>query len=328
MATLFSLSRDLNFNNGNFNNLNVTNLNVTNIITPSGTPITGDVYNGTTTAAAMSFGSNLLTGTVTVGGASELGLVRVGASGAVAGNTELQAGTTGAIAIGGNLTTGTIDIGGVTETGTITVGKSTSGQTINIGTAVGPQNITIGAAQSNTSVTLVGGDGAPGVVRAVTLFRAQANPAFFAYQPAGVIGIATGDGTLYTLGTTALTIDFDRQINLATANVSTAGVFTAPVAGIYYLSAKVVLSGIPVSVGVSNFNLFITTTGPLSYANSISYDAAGVSGPVQTLSVNTLVNLAAGNTAIVTLTANGFGAASISLTGGKGNSYFTGYFIG
>ena len=137
-------------------------------------------------------------------------------------------------------------------------------------------------------------------------------PAFFLYLAATATDV-TGNGAVYTLGTAALTKLFDVG-----THATTAGVFTAPVTGIYDLRAQLVLTK-TTQTGV--ITLSIVTTSK-TYSSVITRAA---SGDDQLISISTFANMSATDTAHVTITATGevgdtddvFGSATPT-------TYFTG----
>lgn len=98
------------------------------------------------------------------------------------------------------------------------------------------------ASATNSSLVFSGGN--PGTNDSLTIaitgeVTNALQPAFMAYQPSTASNV-TGDGTVYTLGTTvALTEVFDQNSDF----VPTTGVFTAPVTGRYQLGMRAWLQG-------------------------------------------------------------------------------------
>lgn len=123
-------------------------------------------------------------------------------------------------------------------------------------------------------------------------------PAFSYVLSAGENNV-TGAGTLYTLGGgTALTRVFDQS-----EEVTTAGVFTASVAGIYLLGASITFNNVSAVAAMDNYALYIVTTGGTlaKYGNLQSEKAETASLGVGMLRFSALFQMAASNTAVVKL---------------------------
>jgi hypothetical protein len=128
-------------------------------------------------------------------------------------------------------------------------------------------------------------------------WKSQNQPAFLAILPTQVSNV-TGDGTVFTLGTTtALTKIFDQANNFAT------GTFTAPVTGRYMLTCAVAVGGVvaglvnvTVSMVTSNRTYLIYTANAANVANN--FGSIQITGSV-------LADLDAADTYTVTLSVTG-----------------------
>lgn len=141
-------------------------------------------------------------------------------------------------------------------------------------------------------------------------------PACFGYLNATDTN-ATGNGAVYTLGSTgtALTIFFDQQSNLTTA-----GVFTAPVTGKYLVGAQIVYSSLTAAMTYQTVNLVCTgNVIPLNYINVGAVRTVATSADLYSLSGCDLVAMTAGDTFTVNCNvAGGAGnTASINGTGSR-----------
>lgn len=140
-------------------------------------------------------------------------------------------------------------------------------------------------------------------------------PAFH-YRLPSTVNNVTGDGTVFTIGTTtALTKVFD-----VASNCTTAGVFTAPVTGIYMLGVNATLTGGTI---ISTADLIVVTTGG-SYRLIMpdSGNIATVCGGINTV----LASMTAGDTASFTITSVDTGGKVDDLAGGS-SPYLT-YIFG
>jgi hypothetical protein len=141
------------------------------------------------------------------------------------------------------------------------------------------------------------------------------NPAFLGYL-AATANNKTGDGTVYTLGTDALTEVYDRG-----SNFTTAGVFTAPVTGIYDLRAQVTVTGNTIA---TTFIISIVTT-----ARSYIYTFIKAAGSQdESIAISALADMTATDTAHVTIAVNGeAGATSDILGAASSQTYFCGSLV-
>lgn len=149
-------------------------------------------------------------------------------------------------------------------------------------------------------------------------------PSFSAYVTTAITN-ATGDGTNYQLGTSALTEAFDRGNNF-----NTNGTFTAPDTGIYLLGMGVVCTNL--SVGHTDFNNFIQVTGTSAKVyNGASLNPFVCKGTGSDFSQVTscLAMMTAGDTALAFVAVNGSTkTVTISGTGaGNENTYFFGFLV-
>ena len=144
-------------------------------------------------------------------------------------------------------------------------------------------------------------------------------PAFLAYLGTSVTN-ATGNGTYWRLGTTtALTEVFDQG-----SDFNTNGTFTAPVTGKYMFSATVKLSSISATTLAK---IRLTTSNRTYDCDTINASAVKDYYNQLNLSMNMLVDMDAGDTAVCYVFANGEGADTVGIVGASFPvvSYFSGY---
>jgi hypothetical protein len=125
-------------------------------------------------------------------------------------------------------------------------------------------------------------------------------PAFLGYL-ASTVTNKTGAGAAYVLGTDALTELFDQS-----GDFTTAGVFTAPVTGIYNFYTQVVVTGTTIA---TTFEVRITVSGTSAHTYKTVYTRAA-SALDQYIPFSVLAQMTATDTATV----------SISVTGEAGNT--------
>jgi len=143
-------------------------------------------------------------------------------------------------------------------------------------------------------------------------------PAFNAYLPSADAN-ETGDGTVFTLGsTTALTEVFDQG-----SDFNTNGTFTAPVTGRYYLQACVTIYNLGAAHTDAEFRIVTSnrTVYPISHINP----AAGRSpGNFFALTGSIITDMDAADTATVTIEVSN-GAKTVGINGAAPLvSYFSG----
>jgi len=141
------------------------------------------------------------------------------------------------------------------------------------------------------------------------------SPAFFSYL-ASAAANKTGNGTSYTIGTDALTEVYDRN-----ADATTAGVFTAPVTGIYDLRAQVACTGCTIA---TTFTLSIVTTGQTFTKSFVRAAEAGD----MTMDLSVLATMTATDTASVTIVVSGEAGDTVDINGGAaGLTFFCGRLV-
>jgi hypothetical protein len=147
---------------------------------------------------------------------------------------------------------------------------------------------------------LVGNSGTTGIAIASTGEVTMAKQPAFSYVLSSSDANVTGGGTLYTLGASGnvLTKVFDQS-----DEVTTAGVFTPTVAGIYLLGCSIVFGNTSAIAAMDNYALSIVTTGQnwAKYGNLQSEQALTNSLGVGEVRLSSLFQMAASNTAKVTL---------------------------
>lgn len=157
--------------------------------------------------------------------------------------------------------------------------------------AIARFNGTAGQLQGYTSNTPTIGDSGIGT--------APGQPAFM-MTLSGDDANVTGDGSLYTLGTTGnvLTENFDQS-----GEITTAGVFTPTVAGIYLLGCSIQCVSVPASA--NNFAMSIVTTTQTRNRYGNLYNDYNSGSAVAWEGMSALFQMAASNTAVVTFSVSG-----------------------
>ncbi len=166
-----------------------------------------------------------------------------------------------------------------------------------------PIELSIGgtnAASLSTSLGVTKYDGTR-IVSSSTYTIDSSNIATNTAQPAFLTETAlsssnvTGDGTTYqVLFPTAI---FDQN-----ANIGATSIFTAPVTGVYFLNAEVLLSGIDAAHDTLTLSI-VTTLNTFSYICN-PYKLSSSTGELS-VKLRTLANMTATNTAYVTIAVSG-----------------------
>ncbi len=145
--------------------------------------------------------------------------------------------------------------------------------------------------------------------------RSTKQPAFLAYL-ASTASNKTGNATVYTLGTDALTEVFDQN-----GDFNTNGTFTAPLTGRYLLSAGVFFTGCTIA---QIFRVQIVTTARTYVAQQAHPAYSGDQCPTLTV----VADMTAGNTATVACTVFGEAGDTVDISGSaNASTFFSGYLI-
>jgi hypothetical protein len=149
----------------------------------------------------------------------------------------------------------------------------------------------------------------------VTMAR---QPSFNGY-PSVDLTNQTGDGTGYTVILNTEIMDAGSNFN------TTTGVFTAPIAGRYLLTAQVTLIGLTSSHTACNLQI---NNGAAAIARSYinPWAIRNSSSLTTTISVNTIVQLAAAENISIILNVSG-GTKVVGVQSGRSNSYFSGQLL-
>lgn len=237
----------------------------------------------TTTAASGSFTYS------EINGANNTCLTTVTSGTVQLNKCLLNGGTASAVSIGVSTTVNLYDC---------TINSSNTNAVTGAGTLL-YSNMTF----SNTSSVINTTTQTPNFVN-LGKYKASGQPAFLAFL-GSVASNVTGDGTVYTLGSTvALTIVFDKA-----SNFNTNGTFTAPVTGIYELGVICLVNG---GTSITGGDLIIVTTAR-SYRATMYNNGTGVTNIAATNV--TLADMTAGDTATFTVATNDTGGKIDDLPG-------------
>ena len=140
-------------------------------------------------------------------------------------------------------------------------------------------------------------------------------PSFLAYLGTTATN-KTGNGTSYTLGTDALTEVYDRG-----GDFNTNGTFTAPVTGLYDLTAQITITGATMA---TSFVISIVTT-LRTYTSTFT---RAILATDQSVMISCIADMTATNTATVTIVGSGEVADTDDIKGGAAlETYFCGMLL-
>ena len=143
-------------------------------------------------------------------------------------------------------------------------------------------------------------------------------PAFYGYLSAQDSNV-TGDGTTYTLGSgNTLTEFFDQNSDL-----STDGIFTAPVTGRYYLSISVFFLGLTTSFTGQFFEI---VTSNRTYTSAICNTGILKKGSNLIFQYASLCDMDDSDTATATFTVSG-STLTVDIQAQNTRTYFSGYLV-
>ncbi len=235
-------------------------------------------------------------------------------SSAAGGGWTLNSGTAGVtLANTGKLSLAGAAASDITITGAFDLTlASTAGRAILQSGKAATDAVKLNATDAAGGITMIAGTGNINMTGNVLK---STNPAFLSYLAVTATN-KTGTGTAYTLGTDALTEVFDRG-----SNATTAGVFTAPVTGLYWLKSQITLTGCTIA---TTFVISIVATSRTAIYTFIK--AAGSQD--ESVSVDSLFDMSATNTAHVTISVTGEAGDTVDIVGAASlQSYFTGYLV-
>jgi len=285
----------------------------------------GAVNLGTDNAAnAVNIGTGTVARTITIGTSAAAHIVNVGVNnGASALN--LNAGTGDMRLISGDEIT--LDASGLLElnsTGAaISIGNDANNFAVNVGTA-GARAVTVGNTTAGSSLSLRYGTADFSLASAtgnvmVALDTGEITyplqPAFLGYLSA-VDSNATGDGTIFTLGSgNALTEVFDQN-----GDFNTNGTFTAPVTGRYNLNITWQISDV-----TALHNVIITqlVTSNRTYQPVYTNGSAAASGGTLGFSGTYLADMDSGDTATTSIYVAG-STKTVDIVSGNAFTTFSG----
>lgn len=199
-------------------------------------------------------------------------------------------------------------------TGALSISSDASATTVNIATGAAAKTVTLGSTTTTSSLALKYGTNdftlasATGTVMSALdtgEITYPLQPAFFAYAAAQVNNV-TGNGTVYVLGTTALTEVFDQG-----GDMNTNGTFTAPVTGRYNFSGQMLMIGCTVA---TTANIRLNSSNRTYFTQY-----ARAAGPQNiTASECTITDMDAGDTMTVSIQVSGEAGDTVDLSGGSG----------
>jgi len=178
-------------------------------------------------------------------------------------------------------------------------------------------NTRITISPTGTNVTLTGS------VDFSSYVNKSSQPSFLAALTT-TISNATGDGTLVPVSYNSEI--YDLNSNYAPGNPATpsAGTFTAPVDGKYYLTATVYLTDIN-AAGAATLSIRIVTSDRTYH--KYFQDTAGLANTVMSLSIDAIADMDANDTAYIQANAAG-GSKTADVTSGNTTSLVYAYFSG
>jgi hypothetical protein len=147
-------------------------------------------------------------------------------------------------------------------------------------------------------------------------------PAFYAELSASDANV-TGAGAVYLLGQgNVLTVTSQGS----PAPITAGGLFTAPVAGFYLFTGTITVSG--VTALMTNGGIDWYKNGVLTHAAQVmnSFNIASPAG-TSTMNASFVINMAATDTMQLFYSIAGGVGDTVTVTGGPGQSYFTGALI-
>lgn len=274
----------------------------------TGINTSGQAVNISTGASAAASDVAILTGIGTAGAATLKMANNTRVNAIDLGNIAPAAARTTTICGGNSAQNDTLNImsgapSANTQTVNILSGVATGGtQAVNISSGASASTTTIGNTTGATTVNIKAGTGGiqhTGFITNVT------NPCALAYLAATALN-KTGNGAVYTLGTDALTVLFDKGTNLTTA-----GVFTAPATGVYRISAQIAVTGNTISTGFL-LKLVVTGTSARVYEKIINRVAAATD---LYISNDVIAPMTAADTFTVTIAVSGEGADTDDILG-------------
>lgn len=323
------------------------NISWSNIAVPLATTSTGSIatnwcllstsaQNATTITTAGTVGLTDVMSNINSGSASAIS-IGTGTTVALQG-TSVNSSNANAITGAGTLTLGNVLFTGTSATinptttsvypgylidaTTITLGGDANAGTINIASGAAAKNTNIGNTTSTSTLALKAGTNTTTPVYTVatnsgTIVSALgAGSINYPLTPAFLVKLGsddnnkTGNGTVFTIGSaTALTKIFDQG-----TNITTAGVFTAPVTGRYRVSAYTLLIGATV-LTTGNMNM-VTSNRTYEFFNG---RATGTSASMS-FTGSVLADFDAADTMTVTVTGNGEAGATDDVAGTSGST--------
>lgn len=294
---------------------NATGSGTTNI---GATSNSGTISIGNTSSGAIAIDCG--TAGITVGTTANAHATTVGSTNSTSATT-VQSGS-GALNI--TSTNGALTIN--SGTGTLGISTDASANTVNVATGAAVKTATFGSTNTTSSTAIKSGSGNVNINSGFKVDSSGRNlnavqPCFFAYRSSTVNDV-TGDGTLYTvIFNSVASPGFDQGSNFNT----TTGTFTAPVAGKYFLSFNITLSGL--LVAHIDCQSLLVTTGVTIACNTFNPIAIAVSGTT-IFGFSTIVSMAVNDTAVVKFVVSG-GTKVVDVVSSSGvpQSNFSGYLL-
>jgi hypothetical protein len=253
-----------------------------------------------------STGSVTLSYSIVTGGSATSALVTAGTGTSAIEASRLESGTASAISIG---TGTTVEVKGV-------VNASSSNANAITGAGQIKFNKIYYYSSSGNNVTTKSSN----FISEYSIQKSSLQPAFLAVL-ASTLSNVTGDGTTYT-------VVFDTTVTNQSSSWNGSTTFTAPVTGLYFLTAQLLVGSLTASF--TGMYIAITTTARnyLGAQCNPGVQRDGVSNQM-TATLTCLANMTAGDTAILKISVSG-STKTISLpTGGATDprNYFAGYLV-
>lgn len=282
-------------------------------LTNSGASITN-----TTTSGGLTFTHSFIASPIGTTGSGTINLVYTSVNTAAQNNAALTTAGTGSATCWYSLFRSGSASAVSSGTGTTISLYECDVESSNTNAVTGIGTLNIGGITFSGSSSLINTTTQTGAYTVLGAYKAPFQPAFYAFLASNATN-ATGDGTTYQLGTSALTKKFDQGTNF-----NTNGTFTAPVAGIYYFF---------VNGNVGNIGAAHTEMNLSIVASGVTYNGTGGNATVckgvafgdYSQSMSIVVSMAANDTAVANIIVTGSTKTITILGSTSPNNWFMGY---